>query len=555
MSANARGVGLSPTLTPGIARAQAQGAAVSVQPYQDGPAGVGQSLDVIAQKIREGQADPDLQGWAADALRAAGYNGRTKVPTVQQTAQAILDQYRKDVLYASDPARTEQVQSASATLCLRGKMGLCLRRGDCDDACVVIGAALLSFAHPIRIVKVPYAQQEHVLVAVQDDVGSNWIYVDGANSDFRAGVPGSPGAPPKVPGEVYVDPMNSAPVGPAGTSGAQLITLGASPKMQSQSQPSQAVYRHNKWWRLSAGCGGNLEVHEGGSWYRVGTGQAPAAPSDFAALKAAQDAQWSQVSTQIQACSSGLTASSQSAFASDYATWQEFAASTTATADDYTRLRAFNSILQVWQLKAQVYCNAASNPGGAVGVGAIHVPGINCNIDDLKGQKLRLLGPWTQLGNDVDNCPLCKDDRSLCAATSAYPNGAPNGMTLTQKTDFLQDFLTFQNWYNADFPICDADAEINQGRDLEQRYDRWRKIVTQFCTGANLPGVQSPDLPPLRNDDPRSPNYVPPAGPGDIAASIAKSVAVVGVAVAAIYGMYIVAPAARNLFDRVTKKK
>jgi hypothetical protein len=531
---------------------RAAGVKVDVQPYSDGPAGVGQSLDVIAQKIREGAADSDLQGWSAEKLRAAGFDGRAKTPTVQQLCEVLLAAYRQEVIYASDPARTEQIQSPAATLCLRP--GLCLRRGDCDDGVVALGAAILSYAVPVRVIKQPYAQQEHVLLGVIDDSGTV-LYVDTANNLYKVGPGGSPGCPPKVPGETYVDPMNSAPAGPAGTSGAQLITLGASPKMQSQSQSSQAVYRHNRWWRLSAGCGGNLEVHEGGNWYRVGTGQAPAAPSDFAALKAAQDAQWSQVSAQIQACSSGLTASSQSAFASDYATWQAFAASTTATADDYTRLRAFNSILQVWQLKAQVYCNAASNPGGAVGVGAIHVPGINCNIDDLKGQKLRLLGPWTQLGNDVDNCPLCKDDRSLCAATSAYPNGAPNGMTLTQKTDFLQDFLTFQNWYNADFPICDADAEINQGRDLEQRYDRWRKIVTQFCTGANLPGVQSPDLPPLRNDDPRSPNYVPPAGPGDIAASIAKSVAVVGVAAAAIYGMYIIAPAARNLFDRVTKKK
>jgi hypothetical protein len=53
-------------------------------------------------------------------------------------------------------------------------------------------------------------------------------------------------------------------------------------------------------------------------------------------------------------------------------------------------------------------------------------------------------------------------------------------------------------------------------------------------------------LPPLRSDDQRNPNYVPPPTTADAVTSIVKGVAVVAVAAAAIYGLSIVTSRCRR---------
>jgi hypothetical protein len=247
--------------TPGAARAAAAGLRVAEEPYPDGLAGVAKSLDVMAQKMRDGRNDPDVRGYAIDVLRAAGIDGRDHVP-IRRQVQALLDDLRARMIYVPDPYGSESIQSAAATLCLRP--GLCLRGGDCDDAVVALGSETLSIGIPSQIVKQnfgPHAQ-EHVLLAVQDESGQ-WLYADPST---RMDV----GQAHKAMDEVWIDPMTvGAAQGMAGGAGPQLVTLGAVPHVQS--------FRDGAWHELSSF----------GRWQRVGVAQTPApapspAPPSFA---------------------------------------------------------------------------------------------------------------------------------------------------------------------------------------------------------------------------------------------------------------------------------
>jgi hypothetical protein len=670
------GVGASSSFTPGIRRAAAEGMKITVGPYAEGAAGAGQSVDVICQKIRDGQHDPDLQGWAADALREAGFDGRTRKPSVQQLCQALVAKYRAEVIYASDPARTEQVQSASATLCLRGKQGLCLRRGDCDDGTVAMGAAILSFAIPVKVVVQPFPEQAHVLIAAQDERGE-WLGVDTANNPYNVGPFGAPGCPPFVAGQTDYDPLSLASVGAVNTvQGAQIVTMGkasattayrdwkasqpvgagqgpeaippacsgtwvedtqgavaawpgrsqtwtlpvsaggsnvwfiadgvlwygftpygepppyhgfflqvgyrcipssttavpsssSSPRKVTRTgtgtiwDAPQAAYpgasdviQHapRVWLRRGAGASARgVEVNYGAGWHNVaGLGQASQA--DVTALQASVGASFTALSTSVPACvsSGGLSQDDGVSFSATLAAWQAYAASS-PTPDTYNQLRAFDNTQQTWALKVKIACGDSSTPsatglsGAKVGFG---------DMDDLASLKRRLLTAWGQLHDDVFSCPLCKDDRSVCAG----PNGqAATGLTAGQIYDFKADYANFQSWYNAPLPLVFTGVEMAEGHEHEAKYNQWRRIVSQYCP------VQSPPLQPLPSDDPRSPDYVAPWARGaqalvkaaDKAADTSKAiwigVAVTASAVAVIYGLSLAAPYIRSGGEAVKK--
>jgi hypothetical protein len=201
--------------TPGVERAKAAGHKIEVAPYPSGVAGVRLSLDVIARKIRDGRLDPDVRGWARDVIRAAG-----DPKSVRAQAQAILDAFRKQTTYVPDPPGAEYIASAAATLCLRP--GLCVRARDCDDGVVAVGSALLSQAIAVKVIKQNFGpgKQEHVLVVAQDESGG-WLAVD-PSTNLPVGQ--------RVPAvkEEIIDPMDV--VGSAGTSGAEIVTLGKAPE-------------------------------------------------------------------------------------------------------------------------------------------------------------------------------------------------------------------------------------------------------------------------------------------------------------------------------------
>jgi hypothetical protein len=198
---------------PGVDRMRAAGYTVEAQAYPPGDQGIALSLDEVARKIRDGRLDADVRGWAGDVLIAAG-----KPTALRTQAQAMLDAFRAQTMYLSDPVAAEYIVGAAATACLRP--GLCVRARDCDDGVVFLGSAMMSIGIPVRVLKQsfgPDAPQEHVLLEARDEHGI-WFSVD-PSTDLPVGQ--------RVPAvtEVRIDPMQI--VGSLGTQGQEIVTLGA----------------------------------------------------------------------------------------------------------------------------------------------------------------------------------------------------------------------------------------------------------------------------------------------------------------------------------------
>jgi hypothetical protein len=126
---------------PSIDNARKEGVRVLRGEYPAGVAGVKLSLEAIAQHIREGANDKDVQGVAMDALLAAGVDGRTHGTSARAKMDVLLAYVRKNTVYTQDPPGTELVKSAAAMLCLRP--GLCIRGGDCfpEGTLLSVGSA------------------------------------------------------------------------------------------------------------------------------------------------------------------------------------------------------------------------------------------------------------------------------------------------------------------------------------------------------------------------------------------------------------------------------
>jgi hypothetical protein len=200
---------------PGIASMRSAGIPVTVAPYAPGSAGIRQSLDAMALKMREGKVDARVIGWTGQVLRDAGLDGRSGATTDSKRVAALLDAYRAKVIYTPDPYGTEMINSAAATLCL--SKDLCLNRGDCDDGSVALGSATLSLGIPTQIVKQNFGPdaQEHVLIAVHTD--GDWRYADpSTNLPFGKAL--------QAVDELWVDPMGA--VGSVPEAAPQIVTLG-----------------------------------------------------------------------------------------------------------------------------------------------------------------------------------------------------------------------------------------------------------------------------------------------------------------------------------------
>jgi hypothetical protein len=189
------GLGLTQGQDMGLERAAADGIAVTEVPYQD----VGQSVDKVLEKIREGYKDPLVRGHAGQVIIAAG-----RPPSIRGKVQALADDFRARTMYVSDPHNTDYVVSAAGTLCLRP--GLCVPVHDCDDGVVVGASESLSLGIPAQAVYQDYGpgKQKHIIFAVLDESGT-WLRVDfSTNADV--------GMAPAAPTEIWIDPLKD--VGP-----------------------------------------------------------------------------------------------------------------------------------------------------------------------------------------------------------------------------------------------------------------------------------------------------------------------------------------------------
>lgn len=197
--------------------------------YPQGPAGIRMSLEAMCRKIREGRVDPGVRGWANQALKDAGIDGRSG-QSVYSQATAILNALRSQVVYSPDPYGAEYIVGAAATLCL--KPNLCLNGGDCDDLSVALASLMLSVGIPTQIVKQNFGpdKQEHVLTAIYD--GNEWQYADPSlNMSVGSAVP--------AVSEVWVDPMG--PVGNMADSAPEIITLGRPPTLGATTTPAAST--------------------------------------------------------------------------------------------------------------------------------------------------------------------------------------------------------------------------------------------------------------------------------------------------------------------------
>lgn len=205
---------------PSINNAARDGVRVVRTEYPVGVAGVKLSLEQIAQRIREGANDKDVQGVAFDALLKAGFNGRgPSAGTAFQRASALLAFVRSTVLYAPDPPGVEHMKSAAAMLCLRP--GLCIRGGDCDDNLILLGSLVMGVGIPVKVLKQTFGvgDQEHVLLEAQDDNGL-WFPLD-PSSDMPAG------RKARASSEFRLDPTNPSMIGLTGAPEAEFIGVGA----------------------------------------------------------------------------------------------------------------------------------------------------------------------------------------------------------------------------------------------------------------------------------------------------------------------------------------
>lgn len=158
---------------------------------------------------------------------------------------------------------------------------------NCDDGTVFVGSAGMSVGIPIRVLKQGFGpgKQEHVLLEAQDESGV-WFPVD-PSTDLPVGQ--------KVPAvsEVRMDPMSL--VGSAGTSGAEIVTLGAAPEIVFASKRElrfdgvrYTERRYGRWWSqqglgwvdVGAGDACCAECAAGKTCASEGTGASPPKPSN-----------------------------------------------------------------------------------------------------------------------------------------------------------------------------------------------------------------------------------------------------------------------------------
>ncbi|VVB53413.1 Transglutaminase-like superfamily protein [uncultured archaeon] len=97
--------------------------------------------DDIKAAVYRGKNDPDVRLLAIDIIRSARLDGRQYA----DVAAAIQSWVRDNILYVSDPVRTEIFQEARYTLFVS-------KAGDCDDQAIAVASLLMAVGIPAKII-------------------------------------------------------------------------------------------------------------------------------------------------------------------------------------------------------------------------------------------------------------------------------------------------------------------------------------------------------------------------------------------------------------------
>lgn len=423
---------------PGLQSAAEAGIKVSRAPYPAGAAGTRMSLEEMAKRIREGQLDPGIIELAHKTLAAAGFRGRGAQAGSTRQRADALLRYVREWLLYA-PDQPGTERIASAAALACLRPNLCIRIADCDEQSILLGSLLGAAGIPAVILKQSYGVSAQEHVLIEfQDDDGSWLPAD-PSTDMPLGQKA------QAVEEVRVDPLDQ--VGATGTAGAEIITLGAPRSFKAELLPGAMLPPNHSPV--------HQRFHQGNWWHHDGL--------RWVLLQDVGCERWGAV-------------------------MRNPPAALAAEASRRIAASGGDAVAVEWNGGRYLF---TQEPGGgiyirpcidAVGVGAL----FGCSYEESKTFRERLIAPWHALRFDIEACA---------------------GLTLDQKTDFNFDFESFQSWYDglpANRIFCDdaERADIEVGRDLEARLNRWRKIIS----GVNCQ-LGSPELPPLTPDDPRNPDY------------------------------------------------
>jgi hypothetical protein len=154
-----------------------EGVQTDARSHPAGRKGALLSLQEVADRAWRARMSPRLRAWVTQQLAKCGASREGR----RSKAQCILDAYREKVPYINDPVMGEFMATPEQTLCL-DEGGLCIVGGDCDDAALTLGGAMLSIGIPAMVIgsshREPLDIPTHVFMAFQDDLG-DWVRMDG----------------------------------------------------------------------------------------------------------------------------------------------------------------------------------------------------------------------------------------------------------------------------------------------------------------------------------------------------------------------------------------
>ena len=216
--------------------------------HPGGAKGARLGLQEVAARAWAARGDPRVRAWSLQALAGAGN------PTGRRArVQAIVDAFRRQVPYVSDPVNVEFMAGPVQTLCLDDH-GLCMLGGDCDDAAITCMACCLSVGiAPVWAVgasyKAPIETPTHVYFGFEDDFGRQvvadpttslpvgtahpaartwWVNPTDAldASSLQGGEFVGVGRPPDGPGLAPLEPRAVSDWGDVNLAGAPVFGLG-----------------------------------------------------------------------------------------------------------------------------------------------------------------------------------------------------------------------------------------------------------------------------------------------------------------------------------------